>query len=169
MVSGNEVELQDLQPAAGGNAFIDLRQQAKPPAEGFAPDSLEDDMAEHDQGQRQDAAPNEDDGYEPSLAPTEVLDPPVPLEEGPPLPLSDLSSDSLSMARMQLESDREERRQKRSYEFFGNQQSKRRAKEEERRERFREFERAQLQRAVDVPVPRDEFDPEVDDYHQSAA
>lgn len=40
-IVGSEVELLDTQPAAGGNVFVDLRQQPKPPRGGYEPDEEE--------------------------------------------------------------------------------------------------------------------------------
>ena len=40
-VVGSEVELLDTQPAAGGNTFVDLRQQPKPSREGYEPEAGE--------------------------------------------------------------------------------------------------------------------------------
>lgn len=114
------------------------------------------------QALREDRASN----YSPSLVPEEA--PPLPEEDPPPFPLEDLSSDSLSMARVRLESDRGEKRQRKSYEFYQQQKERREAKQAERRERFLALEPSQQQQAVTTPVPQEEeFDPDIHDYHQS--
>ena len=161
-VVGSEMELLDAQPAAGGTTFIDLRKQPLPPDAGFP--ELEDEKMEKELEDQHD---NKSLEYEPSIAAEEPTEANV-LPEQPP-PVEDLSSDSLSMARMKYESDREQKRSLKSFEFFEQKRQRRLEKQEERRERFRAFERSQQQELPpeEIPVPKSDYDPDVDDYHQS--
>eukprot|EP00438_Fugacium_kawagutii_P008061 Skav219569 [mRNA] locus=scaffold3203:12014:25029:+ [translate_table: standard] len=151
----SEMELLDAQPGGGGTGFIDLRSQPKPPAEGFPNDVQEDDDVEPEPS----IAPEQDDLGKPEEEPE---------AESPKRMLEDLSSDSTSMDRIQLESLREEKRQRKSYEFFDKVQ-KTRLKQKADRRAAKELVAKPSQAAEEVPVPEDaEFDPERDDYHQAA-
>eukprot|EP00435_Cladocopium_sp_Y103_P025818 s3297_g6.t1 len=139
-----EMELLDAQPGAGGTGFIDLRSQPKPPPEGFDAEADEEEpMIE----ERKDEQP--------------IGEAVEPLHDRPN-DLPDLSSSSTSMARMELESMREEKRQRKSYDFFER-------RRRERQEAGRKTAQEQLPqlRPEEIPVPDTEFDPEVHDYHQS--
>ena len=163
---GSEVELLDLQPAAGGTTFVDLRKQPKPPE---VPDGAE--------GEKDELLRDLADA--PMMQPPLDAEPPdVANEDAVPsaedrvpdareLP-EDMSSDSLSMARMRYESERDALKAIRSSDFFAQRRRDRLARQEERRQRFLAQQAQPLPAAEAIPVPRDEFDPEVDDYHQSA-
>ena len=150
---GNEMELLDTQPAAGGTGFLDLRGQAKPPAEGFSEGEAED--GENDELPK---LPH-NDGRDPMLEPVpeELRESAQPLQE-PPQP--DLSSGSTSMERMELESERARKREVKSFDFF---ESKAKARREAKAERM-----SAAPAAASVPVPQMEFDPDLHDYHQHA-
>ena len=102
MAVTDEVELMDVMPPSGGTGFIDLRRapvpEAQPEAEG------EEAPAEQQQQQVEE---------QPERAP--------PRAQGD----SDLSSSSLSAARMRWESERDASRARRSSEFFGQQERRR--------------------------------------------
>ncbi len=151
-VTARETELMDSAPAAGGTGFIDLRKSP-------IPKEIDDEqIAEED----------EEDLPEPSIAPADEGPPimqPDEMEEErvPECPIDDLSSSSTSMARMHLESERERKKQLRSFEFFDSKQKQRRLDKEQRPQTG-----GSLAEAASIPIPEDaEFDPEVHDYHQS--
>ena len=149
-VVGSEMELLDATPAAGGTGFIDLRSQPKPPEEGFPEDVGQEDQIEDEK--QEDFAEGQD------VAPKEVV------------PAEDLSSTSTSMGRMRLESQMEERRQLRSSRFFQQRQDEREAKKQRKMTEMREKHGGTgvAERGAGSADPAMmEFDPEVDDYHQS--
>ena len=164
MIVGQESELIDSTPPAGGTGFIDLRKAPVPPE---AP-PLEDQQPE-------DPVP---EGAVTEYEPTEPADD-VPASGEMPAgslignePMAeDLSSSSTSMAQMQLESERAQRRSLQSSAFF--------RKRELERHSLREQKRIALGLPAAVPeAPRpeeipileeDEFDEELDDYHSKPA
>ena len=172
---GSEVDLLDTQPAAGGTGFIDVRKQPKPPAEGFENERLEDEdpqEATRDELENRElttTVPEVDMEYTPSI-PEEHIDPPY--QQMPEYPSEDMSSDSLSMARMRYESERDAKRDRKSSEFFARVREDRKRKQEERRQRWLEEEHRRSSSsqipAANVPIPRAEYDPDLDDYHVSA-
>ena len=152
---GNELELLDAQPAAGGTGFVDLRSQPKPPLEGFPDGGSEGEKSGQDQ--MEETVENE----EMDLKPLQTV---AQHESQPEHPLKDdLSSSSTSMARMRLESEREQRRSLKTASFFDTKERQRRAK---RTVAAPEDESAGERSAEDVPIQ--DWDPEFDDYHQSA-
>ena len=148
-VVAREHELVDASPAAGGTSFIDLR---KAPAPGPA------------------ALPIPEEGEEAA-----VEEPPAE-EEILQEQTEDLSASSTSMGRMHLESERERKRELRSSEFFSKKQEERRQQREEKRRRIEEggpAPAAPMEEVItpdlggEAEGPEMEFDPELDDYHQS--
>ena len=138
VVSG-ETELMDSMPAAGGTGFIDLRGSPTPPA-------IDDQVEAGKEGQLEAIA---DEPQVPPEAPESIALPEV----------EDLSSSSTSMARMQLESDREQKRSLKSYDFFDRQRKQRKSQS---------FPTTSKIKPEDIPIPEDdEFDPDKDDYHQA--
>ncbi|CAK9086452.1 Retrovirus-related Pol polyprotein from transposon RE1 (Retro element 1) (AtRE1) [Includes: Protease RE1 [Durusdinium trenchii] len=75
----------------------------------------------------------------------------------------DMSSGSTSMARMRYESERDAKKARRDSEFFAK---KERERKQAREERSRRILLEEQQRAAAAPIP--EYDPELDDYHQSS-
>ena len=170
-VVGSEVELLDTQPAAGGNTFVDLRQQPKPSRDGYEPETEE--LEDLPRPLLDQPMPQVDEElYEPT-DPGDHLEAPPVAEEllapslKPPAESEDLSSDSLSMARMRYESERDAKKAIKSSEFFAKKREERLHRQEERRQRFQQSEAARQFEAASVPIPRAEYDPDVDDYHQS--
>ncbi|CAK9023806.1 unnamed protein product [Durusdinium trenchii] len=170
-VVGSEVELLDTQPAAGGNTFVDLRQQPKPSREGYEPEAGE--LEDLPRPLLDQPMPQADEElYEPTDPGDHLEAPPVaeePLAPSlmPPAESEDLSSDSLSMARMKYESERDAKKAIKSSEFFAKKREERLQRQEERRQRFQQSEAARQFEAASIPIPRAEYDPDVDDYHQS--
>lgn len=160
---GAEMELLDSQPAAGGTGFIDLRRQPKPPIGGFTEEQQQvEGEAPHD------ALPGlpEEEEYTPGtpvemeVEPAVPEEPTLPLEDKQPVEgVEDLSSSSTSMARIQLESQRAQRRA----DFFKSKEEQRRKKKEEERLRFQS--RAAPSDAM-LPAVPETYDPDFDDYHQ---
>lgn len=114
--------------------------------------------------------------YEPSIAEaTPALEIPQVSAEDVPLPVEpqplspskrkdeDMSSGSTSMARMRYESERDAKKARRDSEFFAK---KERERKQAREERSRRILLEEQQRAAAAPIP--EYDPELDDYHQSS-
>ena len=147
----DEVELMDVIPPSGGTGFIDLRRQ-EPAAEAHEPGPVNGD------GRREE----------------EARQPPRPEQPG------DLSSSSLSAARMRWESERGADRARRSSEFF---------RDQDRRRKQRRGSSstaplpapsppAQTPQPQDAPAGRDDdldlfseidWDPDVNDYHAQPA
>ena len=127
MIVSQESELIDSTPPAGGTGFIDLRKAPVPPE----PLAIEDQEPEV---RDQEGAPTE---YEPTEPADDVPDGGEVLGEpmtGPGQPAADdLSSSSTSMARMQLESDRMQRRSLQSSEFFRKREWERQSQREQKR------------------------------------
>ena len=153
-VVGQESELIDATPAAGGTGFIDLRGAPKPPDDWPKEDGAED---EEEERLRQDGEDVPEEGRDEEERGREEVE-----REG--VGGEDLSSSSTSMRRIEMESRREMKREMKSYDFF------------ERRERERKRLKGQTEAdssrpsAAEVPVPADmeiEFDPERHDYHQA--
>ena len=161
-----ERELIDAMPAAGGTGFIDLRKTPLPPAltEGAIADVPESQQEDDDMG-----IPIE--GLE---QPPQRVEEPSSEEQAAPAPVDnvsseDLSASSTSMARMKLESDRDQRRMLKSSEFFDKRARERREARERRQSDFEEAERLreQQRQAEATPIEEDVFDEELHDYHQS--
>ena len=150
---GQESELVDANPAAGGTGFIDLRGTPKPPEDWPREEEEEDELREDEERRAEDEREVEKDEEE--ARPLEAQE----LREGG----EDLSSSSTSMSRIALESRREMKREVRSFEFFDRKERERKRLKSQRSE-------APKVGAEEVPVPEDmelEFDPERHDYHQS--
>ena len=102
------------------------------------------------------------EGYEPTEA-VESADENMP-KEGGSVKAEDLSASSTSMARIQVESEREQKREIRSGLFFERKQKERKAlKEQQKVQRLKDLERE----AVTTPV-FPEFDPDLDDFRSPA-
>ncbi len=128
LITSNETSLIDAMPAAGGAGFLDLRQRPTPPPEGFVdPENVEDEAMKPKHDDDEGGNPGD---YQLSIAPSLG-----PLDDENPNRLAgdakvrdaseDLSASSTSMPRMQLESERETKRELRSSEFFQSQHEKR--------------------------------------------
>ena len=167
MVTQNERELIDATPAAGGAGFLDLRQRPTPPAEGFPEEPLpaQEALEAPKDGAAETPALRDaemSEGYEPTEA-VESADENMP-KEGGSVKAEDLSASSTSMARMKLESEREQKREIRSGLFFEKKQKERKAlKEQQKVQRLKDLERE----AVTTPV-FPEFDPDLDDFRSPA-
>ena len=150
---GQESELIDANPAAGGTGFIDLRGTPKPPEDWPQEEGEEDELRKDEERRAEDEIEIEKDEEE--ARPLEAQE----LRDGG----EDLSSSSTSMNRIALESRREMKREVRSFEFFDRKERERKRLKSQRSE-------APRAGAEEVPVPEDmelEFDPERHDYHQS--
>ena len=149
---GQESELIDATPAAGGTGFIDLRGAPKPPDEW--PQEAESDEQKDETERRTEDVREEEQEAE------EIL----PLEEPRANDgVEDLSSSSTSMGRIALESRREMKREMKSFEFFDRRERERKRLKGQKDEPARPT-------AAEVPVPADEdleFDPDRHDYHQA--
>ncbi len=164
LITSNEMSLIDAMPGAGGAGFLDLRQRPVPPPEGFAdPEGVEDEKMEP----RKDDDGEMSEGYQPtSKAPSvDLFD-----EENPNAQAGDakgreasedLSASSTSMARMQLESERERKRELRSGEFFQRQQDKRQRLSRRRPSATSTLPLPPVREGLDVPVGPS-FDPELE-------
>ena len=71
------------------------------------------------------------------------------------------------MARMKYESERDAKRAVKSSEFLAKKREERLQRQEARRQQYLQSEAARQFEAANTPIPRAEFDPEIDDYHQS--
>ena len=170
MVVNNEQELIDATPAAGGTGFLDLRKAPLPvwEAEDTEPVNEHQEMPAVD-----DAQP--DVPGEPSAAVERELravEDEVPQQMEP----EDLSSSSTSMARMRLESDREQRRSIRSSDFFNRREEERRAKKarrmmpfEQQRMMAEDRQRTQVARPPEEIPAGPEYDVDLDDYRTKPA
>eukprot|EP00435_Cladocopium_sp_Y103_P040884 s349_g11.t1 len=144
-VVSKETELMDSTPGAGGTGFIDLRGSPTPPM-------ITEESADPENGDQ------------------ETVEQPKPLEDVPERPIAepaeDLNSSSTSMARIQLESDREQKRSLKSHEFFDRMAKQRRMAKQ--LQPAAELSSLPSLRPEEIPIPEDEeFDPEADDYHQA--
>ena len=152
---GQESELIDATPAAGGTGFIDLRGAPKPPDEW--PQEVESDEQKEETEKRTEEA-REEEQEEQEAEETLPLEEPE-AKDG----VEDLSSSSTSMGRIALESRREMKREMKSFEFFDRRERERKRLKGQKEEPARPS-------AVEVPVPADEdleFDPDRHDYHQA--
>ena len=163
MAVNHEQDLIDATPAAGGAGFLDLRKAALP--EGLEPS--EHDEVEAEPLEEPTGVPMDEAAEEPVIPETAVPETPVE-EENQPMPIApeDLSSSSLSMARMRLESDRAARRATRSGDFFNMRERQRREQREKRLEEMRQRAEAAANAMPPENVPvGPEWEPELDDYH----
>ena len=166
LITSNETSLIDAMPAAGGAGFLDLRQRPTPPTEGFVdPENVEDEVMNPKDGN--DKGEDSDD-YQPSIAPVVEDENPNRLAGNAEVhdASEDLSASSTSMARMQLESERERKRELRSSEFFQNQQEKRQRLSRRKSTTTSAPPLQPIREGLDVPVGPP-YDPELDDYHQA--
>lgn len=166
LITSNETSLIDAMPAAGGAGFLDLRQRPTPPTEGFVdPENVEDEVMNPKDGN--DKGEDSDD-YQPSIAPAVEDENPNRLAGNAEVhdASEDLSASSTSMARMQLESERERKRELRSSEFFQNQQEKRQRLSRRKSTTTSAPPLQPIREGLDVPVGPP-YDPELDDYHQA--
>ena len=156
MVVNDEIELMDVIPPAGGNGFIDLRRAPVPP------DEPGEDTTAEPEGQR---AP----------IPPESVQPPGPLND----PTGELSSSSLSIARMRWESERDATRSRRSSEFFSQQDRRRKERKIHTTTPTTNPGATTAPRAQDVPIELDgemdldllsdiDWEPDRDDFHTPA-
>lgn len=151
-IVSKENELINASPAAGGTGFIDLR--GAPLPKGQLDPPLDDVKEENEELM-------DDDGGGGLLPEEDVPECPPP---GP----EELSSSSTSMARMHLESEREQKRTLKSSAFFDKKARSRRMERAERLKQHTEAMERAAARPEDVAIPEDdEFDPEKHDYHQA--
>jgi len=148
MVTSNETTLMDAMPAAGGTGFLDIRSRPIPPEAGFPeeetlPEEQRFEEKKDEEREKQQEAQKEEEQR------AEASD------------LGSLSASSTSMARIELESEREKKRSVKSYNFFEAQRQKR-LKKASAMEKIPDLPFAE---ALETPVGPD-YDPDLHDYHQ---